>query len=349
MIRSAPLVTVLALLPTALAGQGMTVTTFAAADGGLPGAPALVGISATRWTGAVGVRLGGAMDVESSPIAPLFGQSRENTVQAWQGDLDLIFDMGRVGLRPKNVDPRVFAGFGVHGRRQTEVSTATIPVWSYGGGAALPVTRWLAFDLEARYRMPHESDASALPIGVGGGWEMRGGLAFRFGGARAAARRSAAPRAPAGTVYRGAATRDASAASVARSAVLTAERYVGSRYVWGGNSPAEGFDCSGFVRYVFAAQGIQLPRVSTDQARAGQRLPNRIDALAPGDLMFYAGRDGVINHVAIYAGGGRIIHASSSGQGVRYDDLNSQRGRYYATRMVAARRVIPDGGALRLR
>ncbi len=151
-------------------------------------------------------------------------------------------------------------------------------------------------------------------------------------------------RAAPGTIYMGAATRDASAAAVARNTVRTAERYLGLPYVWGGTSPSRGFDCSGFVYYVFAEHGIRLPRVSRDQASAGQRIPTRIDRLAPGDLMFYAGRDGVINHVAIYAGNGRIIHASSSGQGVRYDDLNTPRGRYYATNMIAARRVIPDGG-----
>jgi cell wall-associated NlpC family hydrolase len=357
MTRAAPLAMVAILLPAGLGGQGISVTPFAAADLGLPGAPGLVGIAATAWTGAVGVRLGGAMDLPSSPLAALFPQPATDGVEAWQGDLDLIFDLGRAGLRIRSVEPRMFAGVGTHGRRQTDGSAASIPVWSYGGGAAFPLTRWLALDFETRYRMPHEADLTALPAGVGGGWETRGGLAFRFGGARGAVGHPATPRrapsagrtgpmgSPAGTIHMGSgAARNASAGAIASSAIRTAERYVGVPYVWGGNSPSEGFDCSGFVRYVFAEQGIRLPRVARDQAGAGAWLPPRVDVLAPGDLMFYAGRDGVVDHVAIYAGNGRIIHATATGRSVRYDDLDSARGHYYATRMVAARRVIPDGG-----
>lgn len=342
------------LLPAGLVGQGISVTPFAAADRGLPGAPGLVGLAATGWTGAAGVRLGGAMDLPSSPLAALFPQPPTDGIEAWQGDLDLIFDLGRAGLRVRSVEPRVFAGVGVHGRRQEDGSAASIPVWSYGGGAALPLTRWLAIDFETRYRMPHETDLAALPAGVGGGWETRGGLAFRFGGGRGVVGNPATPRpAPgagrAGPLGRGAGSIHPGGSAPARgaiasSAIRTAERYVGVPYVWGGNSPGEGFDCSGFVRYVFAEQGIRLPRVARDQAGAGAWLPPRVDILAPGDLMFYAGRDGVIDHVAIYAGDGRIIHATATGRSVRYDDLESPRGHYYATRMVAARRVIPDGG-----
>jgi cell wall-associated NlpC family hydrolase len=349
-----------AVLPAGVGAQGISVTPFAAANGGLPGAVGVVGISATGWTGAVGVRVGGAMDLPSSPLAPLLGRSASDGVEAWQGEVDLVFDLGRAGVRIRNTDPRVFAGLGVQGRRQAEGGATTIPVWSYGLGTAVPLTRWLALDLEARYRMPHETDPTALPAGVGAGWEARSGLAFRLGGGRATASRTAPatrpaparrapPRTGAGAAPLGtsAPVREASAAAIAHNALSAADRYVGIRYVWGGNTPSEGFDCSGFVRYIFAQQGIQLPRVSRDQAGAGEWLPPRLDVLAPGDLMFYAGRDGVIDHVAIYAGDGRIIHASATGRGVRYDDLSSSRGHYYATRMVAARRVIPDGGTSR--
>lgn len=348
MTRFAPLALVFTLVPAGLAGQGLTVAPYVAADGGLAGAPALVGLSLTRWTGPLGLRVGGAVDVPSSPIAPLVRQRRENDIEAWQSDLDLVLDLGRLGLRPRNIEPRVFAGVGIHGRQQPDGSGGKGGVWTYGAGAAVPLTRWLAVDLEARRRLPHESDPARRPAGVDGGWDARAGLALRFGGARSPAPRPAPSPGRPGTIYMGAATRDASAAAVASSAVRTAERFVGTPYVWGGNSPGEGFDCSGFVRYVFAEQGIQLPRVARDQASAGKPIPPRVENLAPGDLMFYADRNGVIDHVAIYAGDGRIIHASSSGRGVTWDDLNTPRGRYYATRMVEARRVIPDGGTFRL-
>ncbi|MGH7718873.1 MAG: C40 family peptidase [Gemmatimonadaceae bacterium] len=147
-------------------------------------------------------------------------------------------------------------------------------------------------------------------------------------------RADAARRTPAST--RGA--RDVRAVSV----LAMADRYVGTKYVYGGTSP-RGFDCSGFVQYVFAQHGVKLPRTSRQQAGAGERLSRSVSTLRPGDLMLFATDGSRVDHVAIYAGKNRIIHSSSSGRGVRYDDLSSSRGRWFVSKHVASRRVIGDG------
>jgi cell wall-associated NlpC family hydrolase len=127
--------------------------------------------------------------------------------------------------------------------------------------------------------------------------------------------------------------------------IATAEGYLGVPYKWGGSSPATGFDCSGYVRYVYAEQGVQLPRTSREQASAGRAVAARASSLRQGDLMLFAEKK-TISHVAIYAGGGRFIHSSSSGGGVRYDDLDTRRGQWFVKHMVAARRLAVDGRSI---
>lgn len=131
----------------------------------------------------------------------------------------------------------------------------------------------------------------------------------------------------------------------ANAALRTGDQYLGVPYVWGGTTP-DGFDCSGFVQYVYRKQGVELPRTSRQMANAGRSIPPFIDALEPGDLMLFEGSNGVISHVALYAGDGRILHSSSSGNGVRYDDLSSKRGQYYVNHLVVARRVAENGRSL---
>jgi cell wall-associated NlpC family hydrolase len=132
------------------------------------------------------------------------------------------------------------------------------------------------------------------------------------------------------------------ASGAARRVVPRGERYIGVPYVWGGDTP-RGFDCSGFVQYVYRAEGVELPRTSRQMAGSGFGV-GRSD-MAVGDLMLFAD-DGPISHVAIYAGNGRFIHSSSSGNGVRYDDLYSDRGRWYSQNLVAVRRVASGSGAI---
>lgn len=131
--------------------------------------------------------------------------------------------------------------------------------------------------------------------------------------------------------------------------IRDADDYLGVPYKWGGTSPRTGFDCSGYVQYVYRREGVELPRTSRQQAVAGTKRPTRWDAAAPGDLVMFAEPGAAISHVAFYAGNGRILHASSSGGGVRYDELGTSRGRWYRERLVAVRHVSGRGAAVTLR
>ena len=108
----------------------------------------------------------------------------------------------------------------------------------------------------------------------------------------------------------------------AGSVVETALQYVGYPYVYGGTSPS-GFDCSGFVQYVFAQHGISLPRISGDQGRAGTPIP--ASEAQPGDLVVWGE-----SHIAIYIGDGMIVHASTPATGVK---VSSLYGSYYFSRV----------------
>ena len=117
------------------------------------------------------------------------------------------------------------------------------------------------------------------------------------------------------------------------SIVATAKKYLGYKYTYGGSSPSTGFDCSGFTSYVFRQHGKSLNRTAAGQYSNGVAVSRA--NLQPGDLVMF-GKSG-INHVAIYIGGGQIIHASTPSTGVRIDSLNTG---YYNNNYVGARRVL---------
>lgn len=133
--------------------------------------------------------------------------------------------------------------------------------------------------------------------------------------------------------------RSAAGASAAR-VLATAESYLGQKYVYGGETPGSGFDCSGFVQYVFGRHGVDLPRTSRQQALAGRALSRRAGALQPGDLMLFSSKGRGVDHIAIYVGNNRILHSSAGAGGVVYDDLTTARGKWYLARHVASRRVL---------
>ena len=109
-----------------------------------------------------------------------------------------------------------------------------------------------------------------------------------------------------------------------------ARRFVGVRYSWGGSSPRTGFDCSGFVRFVYGHFGISLAHSSFSDLWRGRHVGRW--AMKPGDLVFFDGG----GHVGIYVGHGRFIHAPHSGTVVRIQTMAG----WYARRFDAARRVV---------
>lgn len=110
--------------------------------------------------------------------------------------------------------------------------------------------------------------------------------------------------------------------SVRTSLVEYSKKFLGNRYVYGGNSLTKGIDCSGFTQQIYAKFGYKLPRTSRTQANVGT--PIKASQIKPGDLVFY-GNSKTINHVAIYIGGNKIIHASNPRSGIKISNM------YYTT------------------
>jgi cell wall-associated NlpC family hydrolase len=122
---------------------------------------------------------------------------------------------------------------------------------------------------------------------------------------------------------------------VTRSSVLGdrvvryARQLLGAPYSYGGSSPRSGFDCSGFVRFVYQRFGVTLPHSSYADFNLGRGISRK--SLRPGDLVFFDG----LGHVGLYIGGGRFIHAPHSGTRVKVDTI----GGWYAGRYDGARRL----------
>jgi cell wall-associated NlpC family hydrolase len=109
------------------------------------------------------------------------------------------------------------------------------------------------------------------------------------------------------------------------SVVSIALQYLGVPYVWGGASPATGFDCSGFVMYVFAQLGVSLPHHAASMYAYGTPVP--YDQLAPGDLVFFSG----LGHMGIYIGNGQFVHAPHTGDVVKISYM-AEHGSYVGAR-----------------
>ncbi|SEV86037.1 C40 family peptidase [Luteibacter sp. 329MFSha] len=124
-------------------------------------------------------------------------------------------------------------------------------------------------------------------------------------------------------------------ADAANDVLFRAIGLVGTPYRWGGNTPQGGFDCSGLINYIYlTSTGLKLPRTSAEMAALDKPRVGE-DELASGDLVFF-GR-GHVNHVGVYVGKGRFVHAPNSGGTVRLDELD---GAYWKENFVYGRRVL---------
>ncbi len=118
--------------------------------------------------------------------------------------------------------------------------------------------------------------------------------------------------------------------------VETAKKYIGTPYVYGGMSPS-GFDCSGFVKYIYSQYGVSLYRTAASQTSNGYAVSR--SELRQGDLVFFAtnGSGGGISHVGIYVGDGCFIHSPRPGKGVEITPMSYG---YYADTYVCSRRIF---------
>lgn len=295
--------------------------------------------------GTVGPMTGLALGISAGPIAirggahlslqdrSTTGNPSASTMRPWGADADAVAYLESLSYMNRvTFTPYAFVGAGT-----AAVDSGGLRVmqrgWSYGGGIGLPLGGAIGVFSEWRSRMskfvmPNADDAPTPTH------ELRVGLTFHIGSGGETGR--AIP-----VIESDGTLGELSSLGGLSRVVSTAEGYVGTPYRRGGTSPSTGFDAAGFVRFVFARLGVILPRASRDQARVGERVRNDWHVIAPGDLVLFED-DGGINHVAIYAGKSRIIHSTETGGGVRYDDLNSERGRWFLSHMVAARRVSPD-------
>lgn len=123
--------------------------------------------------------------------------------------------------------------------------------------------------------------------------------------------------------------------------ILQAVSLMGIAYRFGGNTPVNGFDCSGFIRYIFQSAGVNLPRSAAEQAQVGH--PVSREELKPGDVLFFNTRGFNYSHNGLYLGNGRFIHAPRTGKNIEIASLGAS---YWSGRFNGARRMAKGAGGV---
>jgi cell wall-associated NlpC family hydrolase len=294
----------------------------------------MAGLSISLAGGPIAVRAGGHLAVQERGATA----ATDLATRPWGVDADAVAFLEGFGSSDfLALIPYVFTGVS-----NVAIDSASLRLnrqgWSYGTGLTLPMGGSFGLFGEARWRMsrfvmPDAADAPAATR------EFRFGMSFRVGSGGSAAdlihliamTQQGEPEDSSETT---------SSSSRLSQLLAVAGTYIGAPFRLGGMSTS-GFDAAGFVRFIFSKFGVMLPRTSSDQARVGDRVRADWNALEPGDLVMFQDDSG-INHVAIYVGHKRILHSSETGGGVRYDDLTTDRGRWFSQHLVAARRVKLD-------
>jgi cell wall-associated NlpC family hydrolase len=353
-----------------LAAQGPGVFEIFGARSSSTRDPVFGGLALSGYSGPFGIRLGGALNLtryDSTVTTPLgiqrctsqgcsrYYQEELHGVRlsGWSADADLVFAPLRSIPSGKvlflGFAPYAFLGFGGYGFSPVQHVDTARTALSYGGGLYHEIAGWLGLSGEARYRRFLGNNESYEHSGA---WEYKLGLSASFGSTNRVRRPTAEPR----RVYVSAGEAapviapqsryvetvdEATRTRRANRLLDVAGALVESPWRRGGASPVSGFDAAGFVQYALAEQGIRVPRTARGISLLGEEIPARIGSLRPGDLLFFANSGSRIEHVAIYVGRERIIHATVSGGGVRYDVLGEgSRGQWFADHLVSARRIL---------
>ncbi len=338
------------------------------------------GILGLRLNGAVaGFEPGGRQRVTETPVrvcSPSTGcrtlirrQAESGSffgADAWSADADLIAEPFRQLPVMRQLllgfSPYVFTGIG----RLTNNATAAIgpdtsrAVWSYGAGVHHDLVSRVGLTAEARVRRRLEDNAfigNTFRDAV----QYRVGLSVGVGGGARRSKRSAPEvvvvsrgRLPALDPETAAPTFAPSMPAAPRNRFDTldpdvlvprlidaAEALLDTPWREGGTTPGAGFDAGGFVQYVFAQENIRVPRLVRDLSTAGVIVSARAGNLRPGDLLFFSNDGDGVDHVAIYTGRDRFVHATASGGSVRYDVLGEEaRGTWFAAHLQSVRRII---------
>jgi cell wall-associated NlpC family hydrolase len=291
-----------------------------------------------------------------------YGSASPFSVDAWTADADLLVEPFRSTPVFRQLllgfSPYAFAGIGrYNGNGASALARDTsLGVWSYGAGVHHELIGRLGLTGEARVRRTLEDNAFVggtfrnaiqyrlgLSVGLGGGASQKSApTPIRIIDRRTPRATSPAPAplpvpAPAAPVV----VDERAAAAVVATLLDEADALVETRWTNGGTLPADGFDAGGFVQYVFAQQDIAIPRLVSELATTGVSVASRVGSLRPGDLLLFSNDGTTPDHVAIYVGRDRFIHATASAGAVRYDVLGEgERGAWFAEHLVGVRRVL---------